>query len=114
MIEAEQVEDRRVEIVERMDVLHRALAERVRLAVAHAGLHARASQPAGEAVGIVIAALRAFLEEGHSSKFGTPNDQRFLQHPALLEIANQRRRWLIEDRGVFVVLLLQLVVTVPI
>ena len=40
VIETEQMQDRGVEVVERMDVLHRFLTERVRFAVADAGLHA--------------------------------------------------------------------------
>ena len=83
VVEAEEVEDGGVEVVERVDVLHRALAEVVGHAVADAGLHARAREPAGEAIGVVVAALRALLEEGHPAKLRAPDDERVLQQAAL-------------------------------
>ena len=90
------------------------LAEFVGHAVADAGLHAGAGQPAGEAVGIVVAALGALLEHRHAAELGAPDDERVLEQAALLEVADQRGGGLIEDRGMHVVLLLELVVAVPV
>src|SRR5436853_3889672 len=73
MIEAKEVKNGGVQIVERMNVLHGALAEFIGHAVAYAGSNPRASEPAGEAIRVVITALRAFLEKGHAAKFRTPD-----------------------------------------
>jgi hypothetical protein len=50
--------------------------------VADTGLHAGAGHPAGEAVGIVIPAFGAFLEEGHAAKLGAPDDERVVEQTA--------------------------------
>src|ERR1051325_4404380 len=83
VIEAEEVEDGGVEVVERVNVLHGLLGEWIGFSVADAGFHAGAGEPAGEAVGIMIAALRALLEEGHATELGAPDDERVLQQAAL-------------------------------
>ena len=82
VVEAEEVEDGGVEIVEGVDVLHGFLAEVIALACADAGLHACAGHPAGEAVGIVVAAFGAFLEEGHAAEFGAPDDEGVFEEAA--------------------------------
>src|SRR5690349_11792029 len=114
VIETKQVKDGGVEIVERMDVLHRALAKFVGDSVADAALHSGASQPAGEAVGIVVPALRALLEERHAAELRAPDDERVFQQAALAEVGDQRRCGLVKDGGVLVVLLLELVMAVPV
>lgn len=57
VIEPQQMQHRRVQIVDRADVLRRAVTEFVGRAVAVAMLDAGARQPHREAVGIVVAAL---------------------------------------------------------
>ena len=62
-----------------------------------AALHAGAGQPDGEALGVVIAAVGAFLEGGHAAELGDEDDERVLQQAALLQVAQQRGAGLVED-----------------
>ena len=103
-----------IEVVERVNVLHRLLAQVIRLAAAHAGLHSGPGHPAGEAIRVVIAALRALLEKGHPPELRAPNDQRVLEQTPLLQVADQRGGGLVHDWGVDVVLFLQRVVPIPV
>ena len=56
--------------------------------VADARFYARAGEPAGEAIGIVVTAFAAFLEKWHTAKLGAPNHESILQQPPLPEIAD--------------------------
>ena len=56
VVEAEQVEDRGLEVVGRDDVLDGAVADLVGRAVGHAALDAAAGQPDREALAVVVAA----------------------------------------------------------
>ena len=56
VVEAEEVQDRRLEVVGRDDVLDRAVADLVGGAVGHAALDAAAGQPDREALAVVVAA----------------------------------------------------------
>src|SRR5258706_9019519 len=76
VIDAEEMENGRVQIVDRCDVLHRLIAEVVRRAVAEAFLHPRACEPDSEAVRIMVTPIGAFLEGRHASEFSDPDDQR--------------------------------------
>ena len=76
--------------------------------------YAGTGHPAGEPVGIVVATLGPFLEKGHSTEFGAPNDQRFVEQPARSEVLDQCGYGLIEDRCVDIVLAFQIVMPVPI
>ena len=76
-------------------------AEFVGGAVDVAAFDAAAGQPHGEAVVIVVAAvdlagIRAGLRQfdgGRAAEFAAPDDERVLEHAALLEILEQARRW---------------------
>src|SRR5688500_1979912 len=60
VVEAQQVQDRGVQIVDVYLVLHGSEAEVVGSAVGHAAFHAAASQPHGETPVVVVAAGSAF------------------------------------------------------
>jgi hypothetical protein len=90
------------------------LAEFIGVSMTDAGLHAGTGHPAGEAVGIVIAALRAFLEEGHAAELGAPDDERVLQQAALFQVADQSGGGLVEDVRMHVILRLEIAVAVPV
>jgi hypothetical protein len=114
VLEPEQVENRRVEIVKRMNVLHGFLAEVVGRTVAHTRLHAGAGHPAGEAVRVVVATERAFLKKRHAAELGAPDDERLLQQASRAEIADERGGGLVEDGRVDIVLFLERIVAVPV
>jgi hypothetical protein len=78
------------------------------------GPDAGAGEPAGEAVRVVVAAEGAFLEERHASELGAPDDEGVGEQAALAEVADEGGGGLVEDGAVFVVLFLELGVTVPV
>ena len=97
VIETEQVQYGRVEVVNRGDIHGRAPAEIVGGSVAHASLHACSHHPGREGVGVVVAPARALLMRGHPTKLRAPNDENVIQHSALLEVSEQRGGRLVED-----------------
>ena len=64
MIEPKQMENRRVEVIERMNVLHRFLAELIRHPVTYARFCTGAGQPTREAVRIMITTFRTGCGSG--------------------------------------------------
>ena len=105
VVEAEEVEQGGVEVVEGVNVFHGLESEFVGGAMADAGFDAGAGQNGGEAAGIVVAAFGTFLEHRHAAEFGAPEDQSVLQQTALLEVSDQGCCGLIHDRTVDIVLL---------
>ena len=94
MIEAHQVQNRGVQIVNMYSILDGAKAKLVGSAKGEAPFHASSGQPHREPVVIVVSAvdlpcIRSFLGQfdgRRSPKFASPDDQGVFQHPALLEI----------------------------
>ena len=76
VIEAEQVQDGGVQVVDVDFVLGGVEAEFVGLADGDARFHAAAGQPHGEAVRMMVAAIVAALDHGRAPKLAAPNDQR--------------------------------------
>ncbi len=114
VIEAEEMEEGGVEVVERVDVFDRTASEFVRFSVTGAAFDAGTGHPAGETVGVVIATLGAFLEHRHAAELRAPHHERVLEHPALGEIADEGGGGLVKDGSVTVVLCLQFVVSIPV
>lgn len=95
VVEAKQVQDRGVQIVDGGDVLLRLPAKQIRCTECVTSLDASAGKPSGEAVGIVVAAAGPFLKSGHAAKLGAPDDQRILEQAALFQVAQQGRSGLV-------------------
>ena len=100
VVDAEDVEDRGVEVAEVDRVFGDVVAEVVGAAVFDAGLHAAAGEPDGEAAAVVVAA-----HVGSPSlpwlKTVRPNsvsedDERVFEHAALLEVVEQRGGGLVD------------------
>ena len=83
VIEAEKVQERGMKIVRGDDILAGPEAKLIGGAVARAAFHAGAGEPSGEAVGVVVAAVRAGLEHRHAAELGGEDDQRVLEQAAL-------------------------------
>ena len=81
VIETEQVQHRRVQIINRCGVLNRFVAEPVRRAVAEAALHACARESDRKAVRIVITSARAFLKHRHAAELRHERDECVIQQP---------------------------------
>ena len=75
VVEAEEVEDRGVEVVHVDLVLHGLVPELVGRAEREAGLHAGAGEPDGEAVGVVVAAGAVLLGVRGVAELAPPPDQ---------------------------------------
>jgi phytoene dehydrogenase-like protein len=89
VVEAEQMQNRRVQVVHRDDFLDGAVTELVGRAVGHAAAHAAACHPDGEALRIVVATI-ATLRERRAPKLAGPQQQRVIEEPARLEVADER------------------------
>src|SRR6266849_6470617 len=78
VVEAKQVKNRRVQIVDVHFILHRIEAEFVALAVSDAGLDAAARQPHRKGVGVMIAAIAATLHHRRAAELASPENERVL------------------------------------
>ncbi len=114
VIEPEQMQDRSVQFIDAARVFHGLVTEFVRGAIAGGPLDAGPGQPHGKPLGIVIAALRTCLEGWHPAELGTPHNQRIVEHAAGLQVLEQRRGGLIEDRGMHRILILDRLVAIPV
>src|SRR5205814_3422270 len=114
VIQAEQMEQGRVQVMNRADFLYRLVTEFIRCAVAESAFYTRPRQPDGETMGVVVATARALLEGWHPAEFGHPHHERLIQQAAGFQIFDQRRARLIEDGGVHIVLFFEFLVAVPI
>ena len=100
VIEAEQVERGGVEIIDGDRGFGRLIAEIVGGAVGRAGLDAGTGEPAGEAVGVMIATLLSgALRNGCAAEFGDAHDEGVLQQAALVKVVEQSGHGLIIFTG---------------
>ena len=88
VVDAEEVQQRSLKIVDVDGVLSGVHAESVAGAVGDAGLHAAAGHPEGEGVRVMVAAslLAVFhvaLQEGRAAELPAPNDERVVEQAAL-------------------------------
>jgi hypothetical protein len=84
VIDSHQREHRCVQVMDIDDVFHRAVAKFIRRAIGDAALYAAAGEKNAEAENVVIAP--GALTHRRSAKLAAPEDQRVVEHPALLEI----------------------------
>jgi hypothetical protein len=81
VVEAEEVEDGGVEVMDVDGVLDDLGAEVVGLAVGDAALDAAAGEPGAEG-GVVVAAAVAAVDGGRAAELRGPDDQRVVEHAA--------------------------------
>ena len=85
VVNTQQVQDRRVEVVNVDPVLDGPKANLIGRPVGDAPLHSPASEPLGERVRIMVSAwLLAGLGDWQSAEFAAPNHQRVVKESALL------------------------------
>src|SRR5262245_40832225 len=89
VVEAEQVQDRRVQVVDADAIDHRLVAELVGLAVVHAALRPAAGEPVGEGVRIVVAAGAALLHQRQAAEFAAPDHERLVEQAAGVKIGQE-------------------------
>src|SRR5205814_887325 len=103
VIQAEQLEDGRVKVVDVDALLAGAESELVSRADGPPALHAATGEPGREAVRIVVAS-RAFVGvtavgNRGASKLAAPHDQRAVEQTARFQILQQGRGWAIDAPG---------------
>ena len=92
MVEAEEVEDRGVEVVDADPILDCFVAEFVARTMRHAPLHASSCQPHRESVRVVVAAgLIPLLRDREAAELPSPDNERLVEEPAPVEILQERR-----------------------
>ena len=89
------------------------VAQFIRLAIGHAAFDACSGNPHCEAVGVMITAVPFGPGVWCASELGCPNQQRFVEQAALLQILHQSGHSLIRDEGVLFVLFFQVGVLIP-
>lgn len=114
VVEAEEMEDGGVEVVDADGVLFGFGAEVVGGTVAVAFFNSGSGEEAGEGVGVVVAAGAVALEERHAAEFGGPDDEGVVEHAALFEVGDEGGGGLVHDLGLHGVGVLNVGVTVPV
>src|SRR5262249_30817644 len=99
MIDAQKVKDRGLQVVNVNTTFSYVEAEVVRTAVDVAAFHAAPGHPHRKDTAVVIAAVVVGLEWTlrirSTPEFAAPDDQRIVEHSALLQVENQSRRGLV-------------------
>jgi hypothetical protein len=103
VIEAEQVQEGGMEVVDVDRFFDGAVAELIGGAISHAAFDSAAGEPDGKAPVIVISTAAGFavdhLNAGGATKFTTAQHDRFVEKSALFEISEQGRDRLVALRG---------------
>src|SRR6185437_2335360 len=113
VIEAEAIENRRVEVVDVDLVLDDVETEVVAFPDRNAGLDAAPRHPHCEGIRVMIAAIVAALHHRRAAEFAAPDDERAVQHSALLEVLNQGGGGLVGIDTIFLDVVSQIRVLVP-
>src|SRR4051812_7764360 len=113
MINAEQVQQRGVQVVNRDLVFDGVKAVFVGRAVHDATFDAAASQPDGKAVGTMVTARRGSLLNGRATEFAGPHYERLIEQATALEVLEQAGDRLVAGQRVFAVAVFELIVLVP-
>ena len=117
VIEPQQVEHRGMEVRPGQGVDRGPKTEFICFAKGDPMLQSGSRQPDAEALGIMIPPgaedSGGGLCEWRAAKLGGENQQGVFQHPALFEILDQSGHWLINHRGLALVILAIILVPVP-
>src|SRR5262245_12325420 len=86
VIEAKQMQKRRMQVVDVNPILDHIETQIIGLAQRYPGSDAAAGQPHREGVRVMVAAVVSPLHHWRAPEFAAPNDQSILEHVTLLEI----------------------------
>ena len=88
MIEAQEAQNRGMQVMD-MNLVHRRIeAEIVRLTQRHARTNPPAGQPHRETIGMMIATIITALHHRRPTKLAAPNHQSVFEQTARLEVLN--------------------------
>lgn len=115
VVDSQQIQNRRVDVVTggRVVAVGRAEAPLVTFAMSHTATDSASSKPVGEHERIVVSAFAALCAR-HPAKLGSPENERVVQHAALLEVENERRRTTCHTAGQGSMVALDILVRVPV
>src|SRR5207245_1665596 len=113
MVNAQQAQDGRVQVMSVDLVFHSAETEFIRRADGFAADDATAGHPGGKSVGIVVTAIAA-LHHRSASEFANPYHQGAFQHSALFQIAQKGGYRLVSPVGIVLMVLGAFSVPVPV
>src|SRR5207249_4992722 len=117
VINAEQVQYRRIQIVNVHRVSRDVVTKIIRLAVADAALYSAAGHPHREAAPVMIATVIRRVEfslaVGGAAKFSAPDHQRVIEQSALLQIFDERGAWLVHVAALQADVAGQIVMLIP-
>ena len=111
-VETELVQQGCMDVGDIVAVLDSVKAELVSRAMGDATFQSAACHPDGESIRMMVAAIR-FFGPRRATELGRPDNQRFVQHPALLEILQQAGDRFVDASAVFGVILFELAVRIP-
>jgi len=114
VVEAHEVKNGRIEVVDAGGVFFGLGAEVVTGAVAMAFFDAGPGEEAGKGIGVVVAAGAVALQERHTTEFGSPDHQGVVEHTALFEIGDKGRGGLVHDLSLHGVGVFDVGVAVPV
>lgn len=112
VVEAEQMQDRGMPVVDVALVEDRFVTEVVGRAVAEASLHTATGHPCGIAGVVAVAAVGGLSIRG-ATEFAAPEDQRVLQQSPFGQVVQQPRDGLVGRAGMPAVVFLQITVLIP-
>ena len=117
VVDSQQVENRRIEVVYVDGIACDVIAKLVGLAIRCACSHASARHPNSKAAGMVIAAVvglgQRILAVDRTAEFASPNHERFVQQSSLLKVLNEGSGCLIGILALDWQLFRQIMVLVP-
>src|SRR5437867_1634137 len=99
MIEAQQGQNRGVQIMDMHFVFDRGRAEFISRAIDHAATNAAAREDSGESLGIVVASgivIAIAVPDRFAAKFSTPDDERAVEKIALFQVGDERSQGLVD------------------
>src|SRR6266487_2082958 len=114
VVEAQKVQNRRVQVVDVHRILRGPEAKFVGRAIHRAALHAATSEPHAEAVVIVVAAAqRRQLGDGRAAELAAPEHERLVEKTALFQVREKGGDGLVPPGGQTAMIFLQVLVIVP-
>ena len=79
VVQAEEVEDGRMEIVYGGDILFRLPAKGISGTIGMAPFNTGAGKPCSKSLGVMVSSAGAFLKSRHATKLSAPNNQRIFK-----------------------------------
>ena len=100
VIETQQMQQRRIQVMDMHWVGYDIESKVIRLAVNISSFESAPSKPHAEAAIVMIASIISSLNHRRSTELATPNDQRVIKKPTLLQVLNQCSARAIRVRGI--------------